>query len=180
MKRVFLVSALLLAPAFAPAETLDLGTRGTFSVAPPKGWTFSSTREEDIGYVVVLSPPGEANAQFVLNLVFTEKGEASSNDEVRDKALAAADQFVGSSVEKRKVLREFSMPAGSFGAYCVFTDASVVGQPPKKDVFKMIAVGIIRLSDGVSASVNLLFDDEKGPEFASMLAAVSSARVAKK
>jgi hypothetical protein len=180
MKRLLLVSALLLAPALAPAETLDLGARGTFSITPPKGWTFSATREEDMGFVVLISPPGDVNAQFVLNLVFADKGEASSNDDIRDKALAAADQFVESSVEKKKVLREFSLPAGSYGAYCVFTDASLVGQPPKKDSFKMVAVGIARLSDGVSASVNLLFDDDKGPEFASMLAALSSAKVTKK
>jgi hypothetical protein len=44
----------------------------------------------------------------------------------------------------------------------------------------MLAIGIIRFNDDVSASVSLLFDDEKGPDFPEMLAAISSAKVAKK
>jgi L-fucose mutarotase/ribose pyranase (RbsD/FucU family) len=64
-----------------------------------------------------------------------------------------------------------------YGAYCLFTDASMVGQPTKKDEFKVIAIGMIRFNDDVSAAVSLLTDDAAGPDFAAMLKAVSGATV---
>ena len=174
------MSALLLLPILASAETLDLGGHGTLSISVPKDWKLTSTKEEDSGYALVLSPPGEVNAKCLLNLVFVPKGEPTSKDDVNEKVLNASDQFVDASVEKKKVLRHFNLAGGAYGAYCVFTDASLVGQAPKKDDFKMLAVGIIRFNDDVSASVSLLADDEKGPDFAAMLAAVSSATVTTK
>lgn len=172
--------ALLLIPAAAFAGTLDLGIHGTFSITVPKGWTMSSSKEEDTGFAIVLSPPGEVNAKCLLNLVFVPKDEPTGKDDVKDKVLSAADQFVDASVEKKKALRDFDMSGGATGAYCVFTDASLVGQPTKKDDFKVLAVGMVRFNDEVSASVSLLADEEKGPDFAAMLAAVSSAAVAKR
>jgi hypothetical protein len=179
LKRAIILSALLL-PLLASAENVDLGSRGTLSVAPPKGWTFSANKAEDTGIALLFSPPGEVNAKLLLNIFFAPEGEKTSKDDVREKVLSACDQFVDSSVEKKKVLREFSLSGDAYGAYCVFTDASLVDQPPKKDEFKMLAIGIIRFNGEVSASVSLLFDDEKGPDFPAMLEAISSARVAKK
>ena len=53
-----------------------------------------------------------------------------------------------------------------------------VGQPPKKDSFKVIAVGMIRFNDDLAAAVSLVTDDAKGPDMEAMLKAVSSAAVA--
>jgi hypothetical protein len=69
------------------------------------------------------------------------------------------------------------MSGSAYGAYCFFTDASLVGAPPKKGDFKCVASGIVRFNDEVSAGVTLLTDDEKGGDFAAMVAAVSSAKV---
>jgi L-fucose mutarotase/ribose pyranase (RbsD/FucU family) len=74
------------------------------------------------------------------------------------------------------VLHDFNVSMG-YGAYCLFTDASMVGQPTKKDEFKVIAIGMIRFNDDVSAAVSLLTDDAAGPDFAAMLKAVSGATV---
>jgi hypothetical protein len=85
-----------------------------------------------------------------------------------------ADQFVEASVEKKKTLRELTV-ANGYGYYCVFTDASLVGQPPKKGEFKVVGVGIVHYRDDVVAEMGLSADDEKGPEFTALLDIVGSA-----
>jgi hypothetical protein len=87
---------------------------------------------------------------------------------------------VGISVEKKKTLRKYAMAGDAYGAYCVFTDASLVGKPPEKDNFQVITVGIIWFNDSVGVSVSQVCDDEKGPEFAAMLAATQSATLKSK
>jgi hypothetical protein len=180
MKPALLFCALLLLPVLARAETIDLGTHGTLSITAPKGWKVSSKKAEETGIAVVFTPPPDVNASLILNLVFVPKGEPTSKDDVHDKVLSAADQFVDSSVEKKKVLHDFALSGGAYGAYCAFTDASLVGQAPQKDNFKVVALGIVRFNEDVSASVSLLCDDLQGPDFAAMLAAVSSAVVTTK
>jgi hypothetical protein len=179
MKRLILPLALLLQPLSAPAETLDLGPHGSFSIAVPKGWTYSATKEEDTGYAIMLTPPADVNARCMINLVFVPKGETSSREDVQDKVLTIGDQFVDASVEKKKVLHDFTVSMG-YGAYCVFTDAAHVALPPEKDAFKVVAIGMIRFDDEISAAVSMGTDDVKGPDFAAMMKAVSSAAVAPK
>jgi hypothetical protein len=101
-----------------------------------------------------------------------------SKEDVDEKTLMAADNFIEQSVEKKKILKHFNMSGSAYGAYCFFTDARLVGAAPKKGDFKGVASGIVRFNDEVSAGVTLLTDDEKGDDFTAMLAAVSSARVA--
>jgi hypothetical protein len=177
MKPGILARALLLLPLSASAETLDLGPHGTFSITVPKGWTFSATKVEDSGYAIVLTPPADVNARCLFNILYVPGGEPLSKEDVQQKVLTISDQFVAESVEQKKVLREFAMSKG-YGAYCVFTDASRVGQPTEKDSFKVVAVGMIRFNDDLSAAVSMGCDDEKGPDFAAMMKAVSSATVA--
>jgi hypothetical protein len=180
MKHRPLVLALLLLPLCARAETLDLGPHGTFAITPPKGWTYSATKAEDTGYAIMLTPPADVNARFLLNLVFVPKGETpSSNEDVQEKVLSIGDRFVDQSVEKKKTLRDFVVSAG-YGVYCVFTDASLADQPPQKDNFKVVAVGMIRFNDDLSAAVSLLADDAKGADFTAMLKAVASATITPK
>lgn len=111
---------------------------------------------------------------MILNVVFPPDRQPLSKQAIQEEADAAGDQWVDSSVEKKKELREFKLAAG-YGAYCVFTDASRVGKPPEKDNFKMVATGIIWFSDDVKAGVTMVADDEKGPDFAAMLSSVSGA-----
>jgi hypothetical protein len=115
----------------------------------------------------------------MINLVFVPKGETTSKEDVKDKVLTIGDQFVDASVEKKKVLHDFTVSMG-YGAYCVFTDAAHVGLPPEKDAFKAVAIGMIRFDDEISAAVSMGTDDVKGPDFEAMMKAVSSAAVAPK
>jgi hypothetical protein len=177
MKRFIPLLALLLAPAPAQAATADLGAHGTLTVTIPKDWTLASQKEEDSGFMLVISPPPEVNAKLLINVVFPLDRQPLSREAIQQEATAAGEQFVDASVEKKIQLRDFRLASG-FGAYCVLTDASMVGKPKEKDSFKVVGAGVIWFSEEVKAGVTMLADDASGPDFAAVLAAVSSAAVA--
>lgn len=87
--------------------------------------------------------------------------------------LRITKEFVAQSVEKKAILRDFSLKQG-YGAYCTFTDASLVGKEPKKDDYKVMASGQVQLSDEVLGVVSIFADAADGPEFKSMLAIINS------
>jgi hypothetical protein len=180
MKRIIPVVALLFLPLASFAETVDLGLHGTLTMAVPKGWTVTTQKEEDSGFAITLSPTGPENAKCLMNIAYVPDPKPVAKEEIDEKVLSVSDQFVDASVEKQKVLRPFTLTNGAFGSYCVFTDASLVGKPAKHDEFKVIGIGIIRFRDDLMAAVSIAADDEKGPDFAAMLAAVSGATVSRK
>jgi hypothetical protein len=180
MKRILPLLALFILPAFASADTVDLGLRGSLEISVPKGWTLSTQKEEDSGFAITVSPPSGVNAKLLVNIAFVPEPKPTSRDEIQEKVLSVCDQFVDASVEKKKTLRDFSLQGSAFGSYCVFTDASLVGKAPKPDEFKVIGVGIIRYTDEIVAAISIAGDDEKGPDFAAMLAAVSTTSFSKK
>jgi hypothetical protein len=176
MKRIIPLLALLLSPAPAQAASADLGPHGTITLSVPKDWTIATQKEEDSGIILVVSPPAEVNAKLVVNVVFPLDRQPFSKEAIQQEAAAAGEQFVDASVEKKTVLRDFKLSSG-YGAYCVLTDASMVGKPKEKDAFKMVGTGVIWFSEDVKAGVTMLADDANGPDFAALLAAVSSASV---
>jgi hypothetical protein len=174
MKSLTYLAAFVLTTVVARSETFDVGVRGTYSITPPSGWTASSQAEEDSGLAVTLTAPATVNASGIVNLTFVPKEEPVTKEQLKEAVQALGEKFVDQSVEKKKTLREFSVAQG-YGYYCVFTDASMVGQPPKKDAFKVVAVGIIHVNDDLLATIGLSCDDEKGPDLAALLASLSSA-----
>jgi hypothetical protein len=177
MKPLILRILLLVLPAVARAETVDLGPHGTFTIALPKGWILSAHKEEDSGIAVTLSPSGGENAKCLINITYVPEPKPVAKETIDEQVLSICDQFVEESVEKRKVLRDLGLTGGAYGSYCVFTDTSRVGQPVVHDVFKVIGIGVIRFRDDVMAAVSVAGDDEKGADFAAMLAALKSATV---
>jgi hypothetical protein len=175
MKRTLLRIALLLLPLVAYPETVDLGTHGTFSIAVPRDWKLASHKEEDSGYAITLSPPASENAKCLINITFVAEPKSVSKETVDEEVLSVCDQFVDQSVEKKKTLRDFGSTGGAYGSYCVFTDASMVGQTPKRDEFKVIGIGIIHFRDDVMAAISLAAEEENSADFLAMLAAVKSA-----
>jgi hypothetical protein len=174
LKRSLLLCVLLLVPLSAFADTVDLGAHGTLTIAVAKDWKLTST-SKDTGVDLVIAPPEGANAQLLFSVIYVPHGATAVKADVDDKVMGEAQGFLSSSVEKKAVLRKYSLSGGAYGAYCVFTDASLVGKPPEKDNFKVFSVGIIWFNDAVGVSVSQVCDDEKGPEFATMLAMTNSA-----
>jgi hypothetical protein len=178
-KRHFLLSALLLLPLCLFADTVDLGTHGTLTLAVAKDWKLTSTKQ-DTGVDLVIAAPGGANAQLLFSVIYVPHGATALKADVDGKVVAEGGGFLAMSVEKKAVLRKYTMAGDAYGAYCVFTDASLVGKPPEKDNFKVVTVGIIWFNDAVGVSVSQVCDDEKGPEFATMLATTNSATLTNK
>jgi hypothetical protein len=175
MKPNILLAALLLVlPLSASADTVDLGTHGTLGITVPKGWTLTTAPSEQPGVNITLTPPVGTNAQFSLGILFVQKGQTGLKADVDAKVLNEAGLLMDGAVEKTKVLRRPTLAGDAFGSYCVFTDASLVGKPPQKDNFKVASAGIIWFNDDVSGGFSMLTDDEKGPDFAAMVGAVSS------
>ena len=175
--RRLLLPALLLLPLCAFADTVDLGAHGTLTIAVPKAWKLTAAKK-DTGVDLTIVPTGGANAQLLFSVVYVPEGATAAKADVDEKVKSEAEQFVAVSVEKKATLRKYTLSGGAYGAYCVFTDASLVGQPPQKDNFKVITVGIIWFNDSAGVSVSQVCDDESGPEFAAMLAATNSASLA--
>ncbi len=173
MNRYIALAVLALCPLAAAAETLDLGPNGAFGITLPKGWTLSSQKVQDSGYTVTLSPPADVNAKCIINVTFVPDPQPVSREKIQEEVRDVSDQFVEQSVEKKKVTRDLAVAGGAYGCYCVFTDASMVGKPSKHDEFKVIGVGIVQYDDKVMAAFSIAADDEKGPDFAAMVAAVS-------
>jgi hypothetical protein len=174
-----LLSALLLLPLSALAETVDLGAHGTLTIDVPKDWKLTSTKQ-DTGVDLVIAAPGGANAQLLFGVIYVPNGATAVKADVDGKVLGEAGGFLSMAVEKKAELRKYSMTGDAYGSYCVFTDASLVGKPPQKDNFKVISVGILWFNDSVGVSVSQVCDDEKGPEFAAMLAMTNSATLTNK
>jgi hypothetical protein len=179
LKPHLLLSALLLLPISAFADTIDLGTHGTLTIAVPKDWKLTSTKQ-DAGVDLAIAAPGGVNAQLLFSVIYVPHGATAVKADVDGKVIAEAAGFLSMSVEKKAVLRKYSMSGDAYGAYCLFTDASLVGKPPEKDNFKVVTVGIIWFNDSVGVSVSQVCDDEKGPEFSTMLAMTNSATLTNK
>jgi hypothetical protein len=179
LKRHIFLHALMLFPLLALADTVDLGAHGSVTIAVPRDWKLASTKQ-DAGVDLVISPTGDANAQLLFSIVYVPRGATAFKADVDNKVLAEAQGFVSTSVEKKAVLKKYNMAGDAYGAYCLFTDAALVGKPPEKGNYKVFTAGIIWFNDSVGVSVSQVCDDEKGPEFAAMLGIVNSATLTNK
>ena len=174
MKRTLLRIALLVLPLAAYADTVDLGAHGTFSITVPANWKLSSHKEEDSGYALTLSPPASENAKCLVNITFVAEPKAVSKENVDEEVLSVCDQFVDQSVEKKKVLRDLARRGAPTDLLRLHRRLHGRQAPQARRV-----QGDRRrhrpVDDKVMAAFSVAADDEKGPDFASMLAAVSGA-----
>ena len=159
------------------AAEIDLGTRGILSFAVPDTWTVNSNPAKSadgsaVGFAFVFKPRNQANAKCLLTLAYIKKTKLDK-ERIRQELLRATTGFVAQSVEQKANLRDFAIKQG-YGAYCTFTDASLVGKEPKIDDYKVMGSGQIQLSDEVIGVVSIFADAADGPEFKSMLAIINS------
>jgi len=162
------------------AAEFDLGTHGTLSVAVPDDWSINakavnSPDGNPIGYAFAIKPRSDANAKCLLTFAYTTNG-APDKEVIRKEVLRICEDFVLESVEKKKNLKDFSLETG-FGAYCLFTDASLVGKKVKPGEYKVMASGQVQPVDNVVGVVSLFADDADGAEFKAMTKIINSLNV---
>jgi hypothetical protein len=93
--------------------------------------------------------------------------------------LRNGEQFVSESVEKKKNLKDFSLERG-YGAYCVFTDAALVGKKAKPGQYKAMGSGQLQPSEDIVGVVSLFADDAESEEFVAMVSIINSLKVTPK
>jgi len=158
----------------------DLGTHGTLSVTVPDDWSINgkAVNKPDgtpIGYAFAIKPRSDANAKCLLTFAYTTNG-APNKEFIRKEVLRICEEFVSESVEKKKNLRDFSLGTG-YGAYCLFTDASLVGKKPKPGDYKVMVSGEIQPADNVVGVVSLFADEADGAELKAMIKIIDSLKV---
>ena len=167
----------------AVAAEYDLGARGRLSMETPDGWSVqirAVVRPDgvQVGYEILMATGPDRNAKMMVSLAFVQKGPPTI-ERVRRGVLASTEEYIVKSVERKQTLQDFSLKQG-FGVYCVFTDASLVGKPPKKDDQKVLGSGVVQLRDDVTGVVTLLADAADGGEFRAMVKSVNSLRLTAK
>ena len=175
-----LCALLLAAATSARAAEFDLGSRGTLVIAVPEDWTLHGRAVpgidgRSIGYTLIAQPRGGAAAKCIVSFLYLTNGPTNL-DAIRTDALRIGDVFVDGSVEKKETLREFSLERG-YGAYCLFTDAALVGKEPAPDDFKVMGIGEVQPAKNMSGTVSLLANTADGPEFKTMVQIVNSLKV---
>jgi hypothetical protein len=177
MKIIFTLGSLIVLSVVCPAAEVDLGTHGILSFAVPESWTVNSNPANSadgspVGFAFAFKPRSQANAKCLLSLAYV-KGTKLDKERIRQEVLRITKEFASQSVEKKASLRDFSLKQG-YGAYCLFTDASLVGKPSKRDDYKVMGSGQVQLSEEVVGVVSIFADDAEGPEFKAMLAIINS------
>lgn len=155
----------------------DLGTRGTLSITLPEDWKIKGEPAKDkdgtpIGYAFAIKPRSDANAKCLLTFAYIKNG-APNKEAIRKKVLRGTREILASSVEKEQNLKDFTLQSG-YGAYCVFTDASLVGKPSKSDDYKVIGSGEVQPGDNMLGVVSIFADDANGKEFKDMIKIINS------
>ena len=158
----------------------DLGTHGTLSVAVPDDWSINakavnSPDGNPIGYAFAIKPRSDANAKCLLTFAYTTNG-APNKEVIRKEVLRICEDFVLESVEKKKNLKDFSLERG-FGAYCLFTDASLVGKNVKPGEYKIMGSGEVQPADNILGAVSLFADEADGIELKAMIKIIDSLKV---
>ncbi len=161
----------------------DLGAHGTLSVTVPGDWNIKAQPAPGLdgkpkGYLFAITPRSNANAKCMLTLMYSTNG-IPNKEAIRAAVLRIGDQFVGGSVEKKKILKEFSLERG-YGAYCVFTDASLIGKGVRAGEYKVMGVGEVQPDDNLAGAVTMFADDGDGREFKSMVNIINSLKVTKR
>ncbi|MEY2409061.1 MAG: hypothetical protein QOF48_1731 [Verrucomicrobiota bacterium] len=179
MKTRSLAGFLLLCAFACAGADFDLGAHGVLSSTVPAGWTASRVAARSgpsrSAFAIAFKPTNEANAECLLSLIYIP-ARAPQMTTLRKDVLKASEHMIAESVEKQQVLKEFTLAKGC-GAYCVFTDASLVGKAVQRGEYKVVANGQVQPSEDVLGVVSLLADDVTSTEFKAMLAIVNSLKI---
>src|SRR5688572_26100097 len=129
MKKLFALSFLLAACAFAQVETLDFGSRGKLTLYLPGDWKVASTDMAGT-YTVTLTPKKESvNASCTIAVTFPDVDRYDIKNRLKQRVEADAYAMAEGSVEGKAIAKEFSLTKG-YGFYCSFTDPELRGKPP--------------------------------------------------
>lgn len=158
------------------ATDYDLGKLGELTVNAPASWKVKTRQLGEIGYEVSAVPTDGANAKVIFSIFPLPQPREIDAKAIDATLTKTCQRFVSGSVEKKITLHPYKLPQG-YGVSAVFTDASLVGQPPKPNDYKVMSPGLLQLTPAVQIVVTLFADNTTAPEFSSMRAIVESLRL---
>lgn len=176
MFKIILPLLLLISSSRVFGDTLDLGAHGIFNIEVPANWKFFSQPIQDKGFAAALRPTSGVAAGLKITILYLPQPKPVDEAKLKADLLRVCDQYVSTSVEQAKNLKNYGVKSG-FGQYCVFTDASLVGKPEVSGEFKVIAPGVIQMTDDVIIVLTGVAQDATGSDFAAMLAAIKSIEI---
>lgn len=174
MKRSAVILGCLLLVVRVAAADFPFGACGTLTANVPDGWK-TERMDRGPGWTFAFKPSSGANASMLLTLLCLPDLGAADPVQLKRKLVQFSARFAAGSVEKTAVLHDLTLSKGC-GAYCTFTDASLVGKPPEPGNYKTQSSGLIQFDDALFATVTLFCDDVGSGEFAEMLAIANSLR----
>lgn len=176
-KAALLALAVLALGSGLHATDFDLGKAGKLSVTVPAGWTATARVIGDSGRELSLVSKANANAKALLTVFTPATPLPPATEADLDRNFTElCKRYVPQSVERKTVLTRYKLAQG-YGVYALFTDATLVGLPPKRGDYKVMAPGFIKLTDSVQLIVTLYADDAAGPEMTALRSAVESLRL---
>lgn len=172
MKRSAVILGSLLLVLRIVAADFPFGACGTLTASVPEGWN-TERMDRGPGWTFAFKPRNGANATMLLTLLCLPDLGAADPVQLKRKLSQYSARFAAGAVEKTAVFHDLTLSKGC-GAYCTFTDASLVGKPPEPGNYKTQSSGLIQFDDALLATVTLFCDDVGAREFAEMQAIANS------
>jgi hypothetical protein len=177
LKSITFAIAILTPGLSALATQFDLGKNGDLFIDVPDSWRVTTRLVEGTGYEFTFTSANGASTKGHFSLIALPSKRPIDRQQLdRDLTTLCQQRFVAASVEKKVTLQPYKLRQG-YGAYSVFTDASLVDQPPKPDDFKVIAPGLLQPTEKILIVATLFTDDPAGAEFAALRKMTESVRI---
>lgn len=160
---------------FGQAADFRWADRGTIDLETPKNWKLHATATEEGGYTFIATPRSEANALLQISVMRIPSELILTDADLRLRLHDSLRAYIDQSVEKEFRVKDLSCRQGR-GWYAELTDGALIGQPPKKDEYKVMRSALLLLEPHTMILATMLFDDATGLEPAEMLTIVSSIR----
>jgi hypothetical protein len=174
MKPPLFIALAIACSLVARADSFNLGAHGSLKVSIPASWVAKSgTPPGTPGCDIKIFSRSGANAACRITVTYPGNSAMPDKGKAGTFLLNKVEPLVGLSVEKKAVLKDFSLKSG-FGLYCSFTNAEEVGKPPVTGHYKTMSPGVIYLSKDIAISATIFTDDLSGPEFQQLLGIVQS------
>lgn len=170
----FLLPALLLlTPGVMQARDFAWSGHGTISFDVPGAWKVQAQPAEDLRYAFSAHPESGATAFLQITLVNVPANKPIVVAELPDRLHASLQPYIEQSVEREFRPVPLKSRQGK-GWYAELTDASLVGQPPVPDDYKVMRSALVALDRHTLVIATMQFDDPAGDAAGEMLAIVGS------
>ena len=159
--------------SFGQAADFNWSDHGTIDLETPPNWKMRGTATEEGGYTFIANPSSGTTALLQISVMSIPPTLVLTDGDLRLRLHDSLRTYIDQSVEKEFRVQDLACRQGR-GWYAELTDAALVGQPSKKDEYKVMRSAMLLLEPRTMVIATMLFDDAKGPEAAEMLAIVAS------